>query len=283
MKMLVTCVALSLSSLGAHAAPVIGTQTGSTAVPQWEYLSTSNEWFSRYSPSITTAELQAFKNQPTVNVDLFASGTTIKVSYLGTGAARDSNLFLAGTGNFNTASFWNPIYASGGSNNLSTYDPVNSSNLLFDTRAGCTYQQAKNGNTCLITQLGLSREISGLTTGEELVFGLQALPLVYDGINIPNTHYFFAGTAGNNHDAKGWNDGSLHAKLLDLGEGKYLVGFEDTWLGSGSTSDRDYNDMVFLFEGVSNTPSKVPEPASLALLLGGLGLLGATLGKSRQR
>lgn len=51
----------------------------------------------------------------------------------------------------------------------------------------------------------------------------------------------------------------------------------------GSTSDRDYNDMIFLFEGVSNTPSKVPEPTSLALLLGGLGLLGATLGKSRRR
>jgi hypothetical protein len=280
--MLVTGVALALSSLSAHAAPVVGALTGSTAAPQWQSLGSSNEWFSRYSSSITTSQLLAFKNQPTVNVDLFATGTTIKVSYLGTGAARDSNLFLAGTGSFNTASFWNPVYASGGTNNLSSYDPVNSGNLLFDTRAGCTYQQAKNGNTCLISQLGLSREISGLTTGEELVFGLQALPLVYDGINIPNTHYFFAGTASNNHDARGWDDGNLHAKLLDLGNGKIMVGFEDTWLGGGSSSDRDYNDMIFLFEGVSNKPDKIPEPASLALLLGGLGLLGASLGKSRR-
>ncbi|WP_417071340.1 DUF4114 domain-containing protein [Niveibacterium terrae] len=281
--MLVTSIALALSSLSAQAAPVVGTLNGSTEAPQWEYRGSSNEWFSRYSSLISSSQLQAFKNQPTVNTDLFATRTTVRVSYLGTGAARDSNLFLAGTGSFNTSSFWNPVYASGGTNNRSIYDPVNSGNLLFNTRAGCSYQQAKRGNSCLISELGLSREISGLTTGEELVFGLQALPLVFDGINIPNTHYFFAGAANNNRDAKGWDDGSLHAKLLDLGDEKILVGFEDTWLGAGSSSDRDYNDMIFLFEGVSNKPDKIPEPAGLALLLGGLGLLGATRVKSRRR
>lgn len=277
MKMLVASVMFALVCPFAHATHIISSLSGSTSTNQWEYLGTNNEWFSRFDSQITVAQLQAFKNQPTSNLDLYAASTKIKVTYVGTGATRDSNLFLAGTGSFSTSPFWNPIYASGGSNNLSTYNPVNSSNQLFETRAGCTYQQAKNGNTCLASEIGRTREISGLTEGEELVFGLQTLPLVYDGINLPNVNYFFAGAADNNIDTKGWNDRNAHAKLLDLGNGKYLVGFEDTWLGTGSTSDRDYNDMVFIFEGVTN---KVPEPGNLALLLGGLGLLGITLKRS---
>ena len=191
---------------------------------------------------------------------LKATSETVRVTYLGTGAARDSNLFLAASGNgsFDTASFWSDIYASGGTNNLASYNPVNDSNLLFTTRAGCSYAEAKAGNSCSATQLGMSREITGLTSGDSLVFGLQALPLTYnaDGISLVNTNYFFSGDSNNNSDAQGWADGAVHTRVIQLDANTVLVGFEDTW--SGNQSDYDYNDMVFVFEGVT---SAVPEPA----------------------
>ena len=171
---------------------------------------------------------------------------------------------------------------SGGTNNLYNYNPVNATNQLFETRGGCTYKQAKAGNTCLVTQIGKSREISGLTPGDNLVFGLQALPLVYDGINLPHTNYFFSGLAANNSDAKakGWADGKIHTRLLQqqVGKNSYLVGFEDSWLGRGTTSDKDFNDMVFLFEGVS----AVPEPETYLLMLTGLGVVVAGARKRRK-
>lgn len=271
--------------LGASAA-LISPLQGQTTTPQWQFSSTQNEWFSRYSPQLDTATLLAFASASasSAGVDLYASSSTVKVSYLGTGATRDSNLFLAGAGSFNSSSFWAPIYASGGSNNLGSYNPVNASNMLFSTRAGCSFAQAKAGNTCLATQIGMSREISGLTVGEQLVFGLQALPLIYNGggssINLPNTHYFFSGSAANNSDSKGWADGKVHTRVLQIGEDDFLVGFEDMWLGAGSTSDKDYNDMVFLFQGVATTP--VPEPETIALMLPGLGLLAVAARRRRR-
>lgn len=227
------------------------------------------EWFSRYSSTLTSAQLQAIKTAPdsSASSDLKATASTMKLTYIGTGGARNSNLFLAATGPgaFNTASFWNPVYASGGTNNLTKYNPVNSSNMLFDTRAGCSYAQAKGGNSCLAEQLGLSREISGLTVGDNLVFGLQALNLVYrKEVNLPNTNYFFSGSAANNSDSKGWADKTVHTHVLSMADGSYLVGFEDTW--AGKTSDRDFNDTVFLL-------SPVPEPETYVMMLSGLGML----------
>ena len=246
-------------------AAVISPLTGTTETK----LSTSGEWFSRYSSTLNSTQLQDIKNalDSSASSDLKATASTMKLTYLGTGAARDSNLFLAATGPgaFNTASFWNPVYASGGTNNLTKYNPVNSSNMLFDTRAGCSYAQAKGGNSCLAEQLGLSREISGLTVGDNLVFGLQALNLVYGKeVNLPNTNYFFSGSAANNSDSKGWADKTVHTHVLSMADGSYLVGFEDTW--AGKTSDRDFNDTVFLL-------SPVPEPETYVMMLSGLGML----------
>ena len=269
-----------LASTQANAA-LISALSGTTDTPQWQYLSGNNEWFSRY---LTATQLNSFKaaSATTAAQGLKATSDKVTVTYLGTGATRNSNLFLAyaGQGAFSTSSFWNPVYASGGTNNLSTYNPVNTSNQLFETRGGCTYDQAKAGNTCQVTQIGKSREISGLTAGDNLVFGLQALPLVYDGINLPNTNYFFSGSVANNSDAKGWADGQIHTRLLQqqVGLNSYLVGFEDTWLGNGTTSDKDFNDMVFLFEGVS----AVPEPETYLLMLTGLGVVVAGARKRRK-
>jgi len=272
-----------LASTQANAA-LISALSGTTDTPQWQYLRGKNEWFSRYSTDLTVTQLKSFKtaSATTAAQGLKATSDKVTVTYLGTGATRNSNLFLAyaGQGAFSTSSFWNPVYASGGTNNLSTYNPVNATNQLFETRGGCTYQQAKAGNTCLVTQIGQSREISGLTAGDNLVFGLQALPLVYDGINLPHTNYFFSGLAANNSDAKGWADGKIHTRLLQqqVGKNSYLVGFEDSWLGRGTTSDKDFNDMVFLFEGVS----AVPEPETYLLMLTGLGVVVAGARKRRK-
>lgn len=278
-KIALGALALVAAAGSAIAAP-ISTLLGSTTTPQVQM---GPEWFSRFDPSlITTAQFNALKTSPSGTLGLFATSDTVRVTYVGTGAARDSNLFLANAGGpLNTAAFWNPIYASGGTNNLTTYNPVNSANQLFQTRAGCSYQTAKAGNTCLATEVGMSREIGGLSAGEQLVFGLQTQRLVYDGINLPNTEYFFTGPASSNADARGWNDSSVHARVfaLDPAADRLLVGFEDTWLGAGSKSDRDFNDMVFIFEGVAiDTPeprtSAVPLPSSAALLALGLGLMG---------
>lgn len=248
----------------------------------------TNEWFSRYTINngesefnINASILSDFKNAPMQSQNgagLIATSSTVRATFLGTGAARDSFLFLAqvGSASLDTAAFWNPVYASGGSNQLGSYNPVNSSNVLFETRGGCTYAQAKAGNTCTPSNLGQSREITGLTAGDNLIFGLQALVLQYnsDSISYPNTNYFFSGQASNNKDAKNWNDGKIHTKVLNLGNNKYLVGFEDIWGGG----DGDFNDNVFLFEGVTSSlelpPVTVPEPNLLALFLLGLVLLG---------
>lgn len=246
-----------------------------------------NEWFSRYTVGNGEAQfnldpsiLSAFKNAPMQDQNgagLIATSSDVKVTFLGTGAARNSFLFLAGASAFNTDNFWNPIYASGGTNNLTSYNPVNASNILFETRGGCTYAQAKAGNTCVPTNLGQSREISGLNEGDQLVFGLQALVLHYnaDNIHYADTNYFFSGQASNNLDQNHWNDGRIHTKALNLGNNKYLVGFEDIWGGG----DKDFNDNVFLFEGVRSSvdipPNPVPEPNSLALIALALGLMAS--------
>lgn len=287
MKKLILGACAMLATASALATVTISPLQGTTDVPQWKYLANNNEWFSRYSSNLTAADLQAFKNAPgnANGVDLTATSTTVTVTYLGTGATRDSNLFLAfaGNGAFNTANFWNPIYASGGTNNLGTYNPVNASNALFETRDGCSFAQAKAGNTCVATEIGRSREMTNVVVGSNMVFGLQALPLVYNGggtnINLPNTQYFFTGKNANNTDARGWADSSFHAKVLQISADEYLVGFEDMWLGRGTTSDRDYNDMVFLFKGVS---APVPEAETSLMLLSGLGLMAGVIARRRR-
>ncbi len=298
---------LSLLGTVAQAYSISGLQSASTNGSGWtgttaphQIIATpgatpgTNEWFSRYTVgngdsrfNIDESILGQFRNAPlqdTTGAGLTAASESVRVTFLGTGAARNSVLFLAQEGSalLNRDAFWDPIYATGGTNNLGTFNPVNSNNRLFETRGGCEYAQAKAGNSCVPTNLGQSRVISGLTVGENLIFGLQALVLHYnaDNIHYPNTNYFFSGTAANNQDRKGWNDGQVHTKVLNLGSNRFLVGFEDIWGGG----DRDYNDNVFLFEGVSVDiplpPLVVSEPASLPLL--GL-LVGGLLWRRRAR
>lgn len=296
---------LSLISVATQAYSISGLQDASTngsgwsgATADYQIIATpgatpgTNEWFSRYTLgngdsrfNIDESILGQFKNAPlqdNVGAGLAAASESVRVTFLGTGAARNSVLFLAQQGSdlLDRDAFWDPIYATGGTNNLGTFNPVNDSNRLFETRGGCEYAEAKAGNSCVPDNLGQSRVISGLAVGDSLIFGLQALVLHYnaDNVHYPNTNYFFSGAAANNQDNNGWNDGQVHTKVLNLGSNRFLVGFEDIWGGG----DRDFNDNVFLFEGVSVDiplpPLVVSEPASLSLL--GL-LLGGWLWRRR--
>ncbi len=82
-----------------------------------------------------------------------------------------------------------------------------------------------------------------------------------------NGYTYYSGLASNNPD------GVVHAvSFYDYYDGKTLVGFEDLLNGG----DRDYDDIVFLVSNVSRTPAAVvPEPETWAMLLAGLGIVGA--------
>ena len=73
-------------------------------------------------------------------------------------------------------------------------------------------------------------------------------------------------------------DGIDHSiAFYNNSDGKTLVGFEDLYGGG----DRDYDDIVFLVSNVSATP--VPEPGTYAMLLAGLGLIGAVAQRRSRR
>ena len=76
------------------------------------------------------------------------------------------------------------------------------------------------------------------------------------------------------HVGQGTNnaDGIVHANVISNfnGTGRTFVGFEDT-RGGG---DKDYNDMTFSLAGAGPIVAAVPEPATSAMLIAGLALVG---------
>jgi hypothetical protein len=88
-------------------------------------------------------------------------------------------------------------------------------------------------------------------------------------------HVLNTGAVFHSGSGAGNPDGQAHAWVTTDATGRTFVSFEDL-VGGG---DRDYNDHMFSFLGVT---SPVPEPTSIALLLAGLGVLGFLLSRMRR-
>lgn len=99
--------------------------------------------------------------------------------------------------------------------------------------------------------------LGNLSAGTEIKFNL---------VNANNGNLWASGAASQN------SDDMFHTKTwYNADEGYALVGFED--LSKSQGADWDYNDLVFRVNNVSVTP--VPEPTTLAMVAGGVGVLVA--------
>lgn len=129
---------------------------------------------------------------------------------------------------------------------------------LFQTRAGCNFATALADEFCTIDTIGLTRRISGLAPGETVTFTLDAAA---QGL----------GPAASQRPTAETFDSLARARYVELGGGRWLVGFEEG-------NDASYGDMVFLLSGV--VVAAVPEPTPAVALP--LGLLALALRRSRR-
>lgn len=128
-----------------------------------------------------------------------------------------------------------------------------------------------------LTAPGTSFFMGNANLGDILVFELRVATSGGDGPSPSNpyTYSVFSDPTMN-------SDGQEHTQASAFTAGTYgipngtLVGFED--IVPFSSSDRDFNDHMFVFTGVTTAPSnRVPDGgmtvAMLGMALGGLGLL----------
>jgi len=150
------------------------------------------------------------------------------------------------------------IYYEGGHVSVTVlpYDAAYTSNLYLFS-AGSSILIANSSQVAKVVDLGNLAALYNVKPGDELIFGIFVL-------NTGDT--FLMGLGARNAD------GVAHA-IVDYAEGTTsdfaTLGFEDLFGGG----DRDYNDANFQLEGGIGIAARIPEPASLVLLVFGLAAL----------
>jgi len=171
---------------------------------------------------------------------VYATGNSLRVTFGGTAAPQEARLALAGTG-------------------AELADP---SRRLFETRgAGCTYADWLVDEFCAIDSVSDWLDISDLSVGQALRFGLQGDALASGDAFAQSELALFS------HQSD--------VRWADLGGGRLLLGFE-------LDGNADYADWVFLFDGLSlNQPQQdLPVPGTLALVLAA-GLIATQRGRAQ--
>jgi len=157
------------------------------------------------------------------------------------------------------ASAADPLYAATGKINieLGAYDAGYVSELSIDINGTTKTLFSNDGSTAVGTT-----ESFFVTQGDALDFSM----FVTDFSGNTNTYYW---------DESANQDGFDHFQFTlpaDGIDGRAFVGFEDKYGGG----DGDFDDFTFYAYDVSEAgiASAVPEPSTIAMMLGGLGLVG---------
>jgi hypothetical protein len=113
------------------------------------------------------------------------------------------------------------------------------------------------------TSVGTALDFGNVTAGEVLTF--------YIHVNDISTNWY-SDKSMNSDGANHVYSTAYTGGVAGVPAGTY-VAFEDLSAVPAGNSDFNYFDETFVFTNVASTPA-VPEPANMALLLAGLGLMG---------